>query len=58
MFVCGYRAVQALDLNFQNLFLFEQVLELGLSRVQDLSVLGLHHLDVVKLEKEKTRWKR
>lgn len=51
--VCGYRAVQTLDLNLQNLLLFEQVLELGLSRVQDLGVLGLHHLDVVKLEKEK-----
>ncbi len=51
--VCCYRAVQTLDLNFKSLFLFEQILELRLSRVQDLGVLGLHHLDVVKLQKEK-----
>lgn len=51
--VCGYRAVQTLDLNIQGLFLFEQILQLFLSRVQGLAVFGLHHLDVFKLEKDK-----
>lgn len=55
MFVFGYRALQSLDPNFQNLFLFELLLDLCLHRMQDLNVLGLDHLDVFKLQREKTR---
>lgn len=51
--VCGYHALHTLDLNFQRLLLFEQLLQLRLSGSQYLIVLGLYHLDVFKLEKKK-----
>lgn len=51
--VCSYHAVHSLDFNIQILFLFEQILELSLSGLQGLGFLGLHHLDVVKLKREK-----
>lgn len=56
LFVCVfapcYHAVQALDPDFQRLPLLEKLLQLHLSRNQGLVVLGLHHLDVVKLERK------
>lgn len=56
LFVCVfapcYHAVQALDPDFQRLPLLEKILKLPLSRNQGLVVLGLHHLDVVKLERK------
>lgn len=48
----SYHGVQALDLNFQRLLLFEQLLHLHLPREHGLVVLGFRHFDVFKLEKE------